>query len=63
MKARFYVLLVLILIILLLGSGAVVWLTDWIWLRHLGYADIMLKSIGYKLACGIAAAAVTFVIV
>lgn len=63
MKARFYVLLVAVLIAILLGSGAVVWLTDWMWLGHLGYAGILLKSIGYRLACGVAIALLTFVIV
>lgn len=63
MKVRRYLLLALVLVVLLLGSGAIAWLTDWIWLSHVGYAGISLKSIGYKLACGCVMAAATFAIV
>lgn len=63
MKSGFIVLIVAILVVLAVGSSAVVWLTDWIWLRQVGYSSILIKSLGYKLLAGLSVGIITFVLV
>lgn len=62
MKAKWYIFLAAILVIIAFGRGAVVWLTDWIWLQQVGYAGIIVKSIGYRLLSGLMVGLVSFLV-
>ena len=64
MKSGYIVLFgVVLLAALAVGSSAVVWLTDWIWLSQIGYSSILVKSLGYRLLAGLSVGIVTFVLV
>ena len=64
MKSGYVVVLVVaVLAVLAVGSSAVVWLTDWIWLHQIGYSGILMKSLGYRWLAGLSVGIITFVLV
>jgi len=64
MKSGYIVLIAVILLAALaVGSSAVVWLTDWMWLSQIGYSSILVKSLGYRMLAGLSVGIITFVLI